>query len=389
MQKIGQFTTPKATDFNSMIHSYTEIQSNRVMQITRYMGPKKYNSNSKLNLLQNKTPSTLKSLKGNYNGVLSSLTKKRISKFLDTWINSMIYHNKHNNSKLEKYNLVFFTLTLSSKQTHSDNEIKRKVFNPFIDYCKRNKTFSNYFWRAEKQKNGNIHFHMIIDKYVDIPKIKVLWNTFQNRLGYVDHFENQQRLKFKKGYFLDENMKYFDKKTKSKKTVSHEIQLKRYTKAKKENFRCPNSIDVRKLNYKLNIVSYLMKYLVKETKKGNKENEKEFEQRKEKEHVCGRIWGCSDKIRSITPFIINSGNDNVHSLLDYCKTSDSVRSYYPEDIPIALHYFKERKDLNRFLEKFDLYFDYELYQCAILYYLYDLERYNGQYSQNYINSMAC
>jgi len=386
--KWGQFSA-QPVDRTQMVESYCEVMSNRVMLNTRYYGPKKYNDKSKENLLQNVASEIQnQEVKGIYNGHMSKATRKRVTKFLDTWIQSLVFHNSQVRKRDRKHNLVFFTLTLSSKQIHSDNEIKRKIFNPFIDYCKRKDVFENYFWKAEKQKNGNIHFHLIIDKYLDLGKIKKLWNTFQNRLGYLDSYQKQQKKKYKNGYFHDTSQKQYNRKTKSKEVVPHSIQLKRYQKGTKSNWSSPNSIDLRKLDHQKNIINYLLKYLVKGIKQYKDESQEQFEKRKEVEHVQGRIWGCSDEIKKILPFTINTSNSSVDSLLNYCKTSNNIRAYYPDDMPVALFYFKERKDLNQLLEGHDLLIDYQLYQSAILYSLYGLKRYENQYTINYLESIC-
>ena len=65
-----------------------------------------------------------------------------------------------------QYKLTFITLTLPSKQIHSDNEIKSKCLNQFLIELKKNHSVSRYIWKAEKQENNNIHFHIIADKFI-------------------------------------------------------------------------------------------------------------------------------------------------------------------------------------------------------------------------------
>ena len=63
-----------------------------------------------------------------------------------------------------QYKLTFITLTLPSKQIHSDNDIKSKCLNQFLIELKKNYGVNRYIWKAEKQENNNIHFHIIADK---------------------------------------------------------------------------------------------------------------------------------------------------------------------------------------------------------------------------------
>lgn len=87
-----------------------------------------------------------------------------------------------------KFKLNFITLTLSSKQKHSDNEIKSKLFNQFLTEIRFKFKCDNYLWRAESQKNGNIHFHVVTDVYIPWRTIRTSWNRIQEKLGYVSAF---------------------------------------------------------------------------------------------------------------------------------------------------------------------------------------------------------
>jgi hypothetical protein len=46
-----------------------------------------------------------------------------------------------------------------------------------------------YYWVAEKQQNGNIHFHILTDKFVDWKWIRKAWNTRLETLGYISEFK--------------------------------------------------------------------------------------------------------------------------------------------------------------------------------------------------------
>lgn len=92
------------------------------------------------------------------------------------------------NEKLKKHFLFrvnFITLTLSSKQIHSDNEIKQKLLQPFIRVIKSKYGVRNYIWKAETQSNDNIHFHITLDQFIHWRELRDTWNIIQENLGYV------------------------------------------------------------------------------------------------------------------------------------------------------------------------------------------------------------
>lgn len=86
---------------------------------------------------------------------------------------------------ITKYKLVFVTLTLSAAQIHSDKIIKEKLLQPFLRILRNRYKVVNYLWKAEAQDNGNIHFHVTIDRYVHWSELRMIWNTLQESLGYI------------------------------------------------------------------------------------------------------------------------------------------------------------------------------------------------------------
>ena len=235
-----------------------------------------------------------------------------------------------------KYKLTFITLTLPSVQVHSDNEIKSKCLNHFLTDLRRKWKSELYIWKAEKQENGNIHFHIIADKYIKWEEIRRSWNKIINKLGYVDNYSKRMNEYFKDGFRMSENQK--DKRDRSS-------QVKAYEAGKISNWTNPNSTDIHALFRIKNVSAYIAKYLAKGVTKNDRisamkqiynslemmkmelekldrkiifENEgspkyqeienrlselnksideKELElEEYQKQGVQGRIWGCSQKL---------------------------------------------------------------------------------------------
>ena len=90
-----------------------------------------------------------------------------------------------------KFRLSFITLTLCSKQVHSDKLIKDQCLNVFLQWMRDSYKVKKYIWKAEIQKNGNIHFHITMDKYIHYAKVQNAWNRSIEKLGYVSRFENE------------------------------------------------------------------------------------------------------------------------------------------------------------------------------------------------------
>lgn len=162
-------------------------------------------------------------------GQLSDESRRRMGNVLRNWTEAVRMTDKkycNDNGITVKPSFTFLTLTLASKQIHSDEIIKRKVLNPYLQELIRLSSQSgvigdlnaseeklNYLWRAETQKNGNIHFHVMLDRYLPIAPTQALWNRLQDRLGYIERcvIQNPNGADIRAVYNPDDVRKYISK----------------------------------------------------------------------------------------------------------------------------------------------------------------------------------
>lgn len=117
------------------------------------------------------------------NKKISKQAKTKITDRVKIW--SQCVKNAHRRH-------VFVTLTLTSKQIHKDAFMKRYLLNSFLIQMKAEGA-SEYLWKAERQKNGNIHFHIITDSYLSKERIRLIWLRSLKKHGYRADMVNQQR----------------------------------------------------------------------------------------------------------------------------------------------------------------------------------------------------
>jgi hypothetical protein len=121
---------------------------------------------------------------------ISPSAKKRLNRAV-SWLAQLssqkkVFSKKHNSTF--SFKCSFITLTLPSLQVHDDNIIKKELLNCFLTYARTTWGVSNYVWRAEKQANGNIHFHIMTDTFIVYWAIRKAWNRICEKLGYVSAF---------------------------------------------------------------------------------------------------------------------------------------------------------------------------------------------------------
>lgn len=295
------------------------MKPDSIVQVNVYRSESKRPINDKRN-------DNLNNLNGNgsaYNGYLSPNAMREIKKRLGVWLTSVDI--SMNLSKLgkgvdrNKIMPTFVTVTLPSNQVHSDLQIKKYILDPFLSWLKVTnqdvfKTGVNkgklkgfgvetYFWRAETQKNGNVHFHIICDRYIPWERIRQKWNALCESFGaYVSSYHYAQKYKHRNGMSVDipkmksdaANMKtVVQKALKSGKmpkkcpddlkewlcvamesgqmiqdSVLQKIAIERqkvvYLAGEACNWSNPNSIDIHGVQGLQSIAAYVIKYVTKE-----------------------------------------------------------------------------------------------------------------------------
>lgn len=213
-------------------------------------------------------------------------------------------------AKFESKNLhlcTFVTLTLPSKQKHTDKEITEFCINPFLAYSRKYFKIRYYVWKKELQKNGNLHFHFVTDRYIDALSLRRAWNRIINRgyidgvkekFDYVDSFHNNQinfykdgwndhkmksyfstnqnviekvdslikelQLKEKRNISFSEYQKIFDSEVNKAFERAKNIYFNEISKPEKKRFTNPNSTDIKAVNNPQTVSAYIAKYIAKD-----------------------------------------------------------------------------------------------------------------------------
>ena len=244
--------------------------------------------------------------------VTGRTSKRTLKRVIENLVN-IVYENYDKTKKDNAY-LVFLTLTLPSKQIHTDKLIKRQL-SLFIERLQIEYNVKNYVWRAEAQKNGNIHFHLLVDRFIDKKEVQILWNRIINRLGYVD----------------------------------------------RSGIENPNSTNIHGMGKSPDdVIRYVTKYLTKTSEES------------EYRGIIGRVWGCKQGLTKIKYFTLlgpeaqrvidhietHNFEDEIKLLIPFVQVYgvgiNQIKGYFPR----VLEKFKNR------LKKF-YYIMYESYNVDI------------------------
>lgn len=179
-----------------------------------------------------------------YGGIMLSKQAKRLRRCIQILVAQAkwktAYHVK--TGKPYKWKLNFVTLTLSAAQgSRSDKDLRKYVFEPFLRILRMKYGLTTYVWRCERQLNGNLHWHITGDRWLQWRYLRTDWNRCQEKLGFITQFE------------------------------------------KAHGHRDPNSTDIHSVNQIRNLAAYLAKYMGKQEKNATP--------------IDGKLWDASKNLK--------------------------------------------------------------------------------------------
>lgn len=271
-----------------------------------------------------------------YSGVLTPHARKRIRRSLDMWFSALEckkFISRKGNDWM-RYQVTFCTLTLPAAQMHTDKEVKRDMLNAFLIEIGRKENCRTYIWVAERQDNGNIHFHLLLNKFIEWRVIRTLWNSILDRHGYIEKYRLGQKEFHKEGFKVRTDL------------LGHwslDAQLKAYEYGMLTNWSDPNSTDIESLKDVKNIGAYITKYVCKgiDQKVNEKLKERNTDQLSpddidrvkreiidelvDKYRIEGKVWSQSTNLEKMLPcdvMIDSDCEEIIHKSMSNknCKT---------------------------------------------------------------------
>ncbi len=260
----------------------------------------------------------------------------------------------HDGTNIFGFKMNFITLTLPAQQAHSTDVIIKSCLNQTLTELKAKFNLQNYVWRLEYQKNGNAHFHIATDCFMEYWAVRSIWNRCLNKLGYVDRYMNAN---------INLTFEEYCAKVNYSNTYDTETLERMYKFGVETSWSKPNSVDVRVVKSGANIAFYIAKYITKKDKKivsayeqMQKDSLIELLKKREGSNSNMRLWFCSRSLSKI---------DKISLFME--EVNDLAESCYKEVVAnfVAVHdyckvvYFNLSKQSNIFKRQFrDLIYNY-------------------------------
>jgi len=202
------------------------------------------------------------------------------------------YMKTYSGKEIFNFKINFLTLTLPSMQQHPTAQITSECFNQFLTEIRQRVKMENYIWRLEFQRNGNVHYHIVTDCFIDYFLAQKIWNRIVNKLGYVDAYTAK---------FSKMSLQEYIENSSAAAGTPFDVQAKRYAKGKACSWKEPRSVDVKVCTSDASIAYYISKYFSKE--KDNNTLCNRFDN--EENSFSLRLWFCSrslSKLKSICDY---------------------------------------------------------------------------------------
>jgi hypothetical protein len=333
----GQFTPAKNHD--KAVIEYAKFYRDKIVvypsyEMHRHNG---YHVNSQLNLVEGQ--------KVGSSGHIQAKGKRKIDQYINTWVTAVLHYQRVHKIPYWRVRnrLAFITLTLPAKQKHNDREIKKCLTRWLDRQLIRKKGVKTFLWVAEAQANGNIHFHILADRFIEYQFIRDSWNREIESLGY-------------------------------------------FTASTSDN---PNSTDIHALSKIRNPSAYIVKYATKdrwpERMEKSKHDSGEIIQKKvinlhpakkcyciyPRKHsllklrpISGRVWGSSRNLAKIVPF--------TDFAIDYYESLKRMNklAYEGEHFTVYNSHKGDKNSIERHISKPELK-KIQKYYCEIYNFLYN------------------
>jgi hypothetical protein len=214
----------------------------------------------------------------------------------------------HNGKVLSGFKMSFITLTLPSKQRHTSAELTKICLNQFLTECSNRFGLQNYVWRLEFQKNGNAHYHIATDCFMEYWQAKKIWNRCLEKLGYISEYSNSNR---------NQTFAQYLERNPITETNTFNILKARFSQGCATRWTEPNSVDIKCVTNAKNISFYISKYITKNAKEGINPIVKE----REETNTNLRLWFCSRSLSRLDKISLFEENisDKIADCLSIMK----------------------------------------------------------------------
>jgi hypothetical protein len=129
-----------------------------------------------------------------YSGTTTEGAVRRIRRAVDMLCQLSPERSIYNpiSKKKIKHSLSFVTLTIPGKERRVEaKEGNSKLMAPWLLKMKRKQGLKTYIWKAEFQKNGQLHYHITTPSWLHYQQVKDHWNNILSENGLLIEWKKE------------------------------------------------------------------------------------------------------------------------------------------------------------------------------------------------------
>lgn len=250
-----------------------------------------------------------------YSGKVTQGVRKRLTKAINLMLMTVkpkyIFNDIGNYWQYHK--LSFITLKITAARNISVHEAYESCFCYFLDWFTRTATKNPrplYTWKAELQKDGQVHYHITTPEWINCQALRRKWNEILRKAGFLEDYVKEH------GHYN------------------------------------ANATDIHQVNDVKNLSAYMIKALtdsiaaaekIKKTRQGKQEQHIGAEMAKEiqnEESTDGKIWGCSELLQN-AKYAVLVLSDRHHDFIKKMEAIGKIKSFYDEGGFWGVHHFTD------------------------------------------------
>jgi hypothetical protein len=260
----------------------------------------------------------------NYKGTVSKYTAKKIRLAIQ-WLIFMADQKKvydKNTGKHYNYRAGVATIALPTGCTNIEERFFRDtLLTSILDAMRYKYDLKNYVWKIEKQKNGTLHAHITLDRYIPHKWLLSKWCSILDKHGLIEEYRSK---------FSSMDLQTYARHRRSTDSPNYYMKfkshndwmkaiVKAYQKGEETNWSLPNCTDIHSVKDVKRLAGYMVKYMSKDPNLSEK--------------FKGRFWACShslSKLRTINVKVPESEMTAFNNYLEPATTADEELMYFRE-----------------------------------------------------------
>jgi hypothetical protein len=256
--------------------------------------------------------------------------------------------------KLKDYSKIFYLANKGFGKinyNYTDHFCKKELLNHFLTVLRRKYNVHAYVWRAETQENGNIHFHITLNKFIFLVELRELWNSILAKTDMISIYQKK---------FSDMSLEKYLQYRAPRNHKAKQKAIAAWHYGNSSSWLQPNTTDVHAVWRIKNMAAYLSSYMTKENE--------------ERRYVEGCLWRLSTLLSHLKKEIVFA-HGVVEKDLDYLFKHHRSRFKVKEHATILTFSIKDLKEI---LPKSEIVKKFVQYKNSI--FRWYLEKFNKEFS---------